>query len=146
MILPLTIVPQITVYHCFPACLQSYLGEVGVVVSQKEVVSRCPAAHNAGKKEEGALIVQLLDDVKKEFSLSITQVLTPSFAFSHPKQSMFIFTFWDGDPGQFHCVRLAGIDSTHVHLMNPKVSGGLDKIELPKFASWGKMLMLVEKI
>lgn len=145
MILPLTVVPQITPYHCFPACLQSYLGEVGVVVSQNEIVSRCSTAHNAGKKEEGALILQLLDDVRKEFSLSIVQILAPSLAFSHPKQSMFIFAFWDGDPGQFHCVRLAGMDATHVHLMNPKVSGALDKVDLTKFEAWGKMLMLVEK-
>ena len=76
---------------------------------------------------------------------TLKQILAAPFSFSYPMQSIFIFTFWGGDPGQFHCVRLAGIDSTHVYLMNPKVGNALDKVERATFDNWGKMLMLVEK-
>jgi len=143
--LPVSIVCQISDYHCFPACLVSYYNDLSLPLTQKEVVDRCPIAHAKGTKIEGALNLQRLSDVETEFTLSIAPILA-SLSFQHPQEAIFLFTFWKGKSSDFHCVRFAGQENGRVFVMNPKNHSEIEEYDEVAFSRWIKLITRVKKI
>src|SRR6266542_3320622 len=108
---------QITSFHCFPACLEAFLKDNGVSVSQSEIVDRCPAIFAKGSNIEGAFSPQNIKEVAKEFDFDVDEVAS-SVSLSFPQDAVFIICAWEGKMGDIHWVRFMARDSDYVYFMN----------------------------
>jgi ABC-type bacteriocin/lantibiotic exporter with double-glycine peptidase domain len=118
-LLSVTRVSQKTCYHCFPACLESFLRDNGVAITQDEIVVRCPAIFDKGGKEEGSFKVMNLGIIAQEFKIDIVPVSAALSVITHPKEAILMFCFWDGEESWKHWVRLVGLDSDKLYFMDP---------------------------
>ncbi len=105
-------------------------------MTQDEVVNRCPIALHKDTELEGALNLQSLQNISQQFQLTITPIFSNTISIVHPKESIFIFTFWENDPGQFHCVRFAGQNSSNIYVMNPQNNLNIEEHNLITFSKW----------
>ena len=138
-----TLVRQCTRHHCFPACLESFLKDNKINITQDEIVNLSPDAHYKGMKIEGALHLNKLGDIEDKFPVTITP-LPNITTVQPPKQTILFFTYWKGDKTQFHCVRFIEIKENKIILMNPNHPKLVEEIEINIFSSWPKLPILFE--
>jgi hypothetical protein len=98
--------------------LESFLRDNGVIITQDEIVARCPVIFKKGDKEEGSFPLIHLGEIAVEFHIDITPI-SGGFSVAHPKEAVLLFSFWDGEPSWKHWVRLVGLDSENLYFMNP---------------------------
>lgn len=127
---------------CFLACLESFLAEHGILISQREILKKKPDVY--GKEGIlGAFSDSNFKEIEGVYGIK-TELIESSFNIT-PKESIFVICAWKGDMGNIHWVRLLGMTDDEVLLMNPACGTMPDKIKKDDFSHWLKRLYKVTK-
>lgn len=131
-------------HFCFLACLQTFLAEQGVFLSQREILSRAPDIFGANPNDLGGFAAENFGRIEEEFGLKAS-VLEQGAIIVTPKESIFVLCHWEGRADQPHWVRLLSVDARHVYFMDPHptCTEHPRKVEVQKFAEWWKRLYRV---
>ena len=106
-------------FHCFVACLTSFLRENGFNITQDEIVDTCPDLFNKGKHHEGSFDSQYFQKLEPFFPIKVSPFTKDHLTWEFPKQSIFITVAWRNDINAKHAVRVLGQNGDNVRLHNP---------------------------
>ena len=142
------ITKQINNYSCVLACLESFLAERGLPISQKDLIEKFPDLCHKDEKIEGAFAAspQSLKTVGEELGLSIE--FAHEYRIPSDEETHFIVTT-DGDK---HCVRIESyLENGRFRVMDPNRNRDNDREELFAFdfnleASRKPLLLRVKKL
>jgi hypothetical protein len=74
---------------------------------------------SAGGSEEGSFAPIHLGEISEKHHIEIT-LISAAFSVTHPKDSLLMYCYWDGEESWKHWVRVIGWDSDSVYFMNPR--------------------------
>jgi hypothetical protein len=130
-------------YFCFLACLQSFLEEQGEFHTQREILNKTPEIFGGSPDDLGGFAGYNFPRIDLEYGLETTSV--PGPAPVTPKESVFVFCYWEDNPKQPHWVRYLDHDAKDVLLMNPGSPKCPDRVPISDFATWAKTVYRVRK-
>lgn len=126
--------------YCFPACLESFLADMGRRHPQREIIDQNPIEFKKGSRIEGALKPSELETVCAKWNLGVEKI--EQIFFDSDFESIFLFMFWKGSQSNIHWVRFMGADAAaqRVFLMEPSGSSGHPaEITLSEYRDWTKL-------
>lgn len=145
--IPVSLVIQEQMTYCFPACLQSYLKDIGVEASQKEIVRRNPVEFKQGSDKEGALKPQELTVVMDEWKLK-AEFMTDGRFTIHPGEAVFLTLDWLGETSSRHWIRFIGYDTVKERLLFMEPSGRSDfpaELSPAQMKDWRVLVFKISK-
>lgn len=140
VLLPATHILQQSPFHCFPACLESFLRDNGETVGQAAIVERCPTVFDKGGSVEGAFHPDNVQVVAQAFALEITRISGP-ISLQTP-DSIIIYVIKEGVA---HWVRYMGTDAEFIYVMNPSSPRFPDWFSLEEFKTCPQICFLFHK-
>lgn len=146
--IPVTRTLQDKPTYCFPACLASYLGDLGVKVTQDEIIRQSPKELQMDSDRPGALKAQDLPAVLDKWKLLSTWIRDSALDIHSPTDAVFITLDWKGDTSSRHWVRFVGYDDEKncVRVMEPTGSTPFPaEIDPEEMAGWRPLIFRISK-
>ena len=139
------LVQQISPFHCFAACLESYLYDLQINVAQTDIVNRCPSLFFKGTNKEGAFTNsnENLDQIANEFNIEIQSNPNNEVQILH-ETALFFFVQWENNPNDNHCIRFYKQENNFTYFMNPS-NGKIESRESNVVNSWITKIVLIKR-